>query len=102
MLRTRLKFFFLVAACFLPDALFAQTPIPSKTDLTQPQDYVLRRISSADPPGGNADFRQIDAGGTLTMLDANGPGLLRPIWITVASHEACHRTNLGVRVYWNP
>jgi len=101
MLRTRLKFFFLVTACFLPDALFAQTALPSKTDLTQPQDYVLKRISSADPTGGNADFRQIDAGGTLTLLDANGPGLLTHIWITVASPEAYHLKRLVLRIYWD-
>src|SRR5258707_12676471 len=101
MLRTCLKFFFLVAACFLPDALFAQTALPSKTDLTQPQDYVLRRISSADPTGGNADFRQIDAGGTLTLLDANGPGLLTHIWITAASPEACLLKRIDMRIYWD-
>ncbi len=101
MLRTCLKFFFLVAACFLPDALFAQTALPSKTDLTQPQDYVLKRISSADPTGGNADFRQIDPDGTLTLLDANGPGLLTHIWITVASPEAYHLKRLVLRIYWD-
>src|SRR5216683_1351625 len=101
MLRTCLKFFFLVTACFLPDALFAQTPIPSKTDLTQPQDYVLKRISSADPTGGNADYRQIDPGGTLTLLDANGPGLLTHIWITIASPEAYHLKRLVLRIYWD-
>ena len=101
MLRTCLKFFFLVAACLLPDALFAQTQLPSKMDLTQPQDYVLKRISSADPTGGNADYRQIDPGGTLTLLDANGPGLLTHIWITIASPEAYHLKRLVLRIYWD-
>jgi hypothetical protein len=101
MLRNRLKFVFLVVACFLSDALFAQTPLPSKTDLTQPQDYVLKRVSSADPTGGNADYRQIDPGGTLTLLDASGPGLLTHIWITVASPEAYHLKKLVLRIYWD-
>jgi len=100
MLGNRLKFLCLMAACFLPDVLFAQA-LPSKTDLTQPQDYVLKRISSADPTGGNADFRQIDPGGTLTLLDANGPGLLTHIWITVASPEAYHLKKLVLRIYWD-
>jgi hypothetical protein len=100
MLRTCLKFLFLVAVCFLPDGLFAQT-LPSKTDLAQPQDYVLKRVSSADPTGGNADFRQIDPTGTLTLLDANGPGLLTHIWITVASPEAYHLKKLVLRIYWD-
>jgi hypothetical protein len=101
MLRTCFKFSLLAAACFLPGALFAQTVLPSKADLTQPQDYVLKRVSSADPTGGNADFRQIDPGGTLTLLDANGPGLLTHIWITVASPEAYHLKKLVLRIYWD-
>src|SRR5260370_26114501 len=100
MLGNRLKFLCLMAACFLPDVLFAQA-LPSKTDLTQPQDYVLKRVSSADPTGGNADFRQIEPGGTLTLLDANGPGLLTHIWITVASPEAYHLKKLVLRIYWD-
>ena len=41
-----------------------------QTNLTQPQDYVLKRVSSADPSGGNADFRPIEPGGTLTVLSS--------------------------------
>ena len=81
--------------------MFAQTPLPAKTDLTQPQDYVLKRISSADPTGANADFRQIEPGATLTMMDVNGPGLLTHIWITVASPEGYHLKKLVLRIYWD-
>ena len=28
-----------------------------QADVTQPQPYMLKRVSSADPTGGNADFR---------------------------------------------
>ena len=101
MLRTCLNFLFLVTVCCLPAALFAQTPLPAKTDLTQPQDYVLKRISSADPTGANADFRQIEPGATLTMMDVNGPGLLTHIWITVASPEGYHLKKLVLRIYWD-
>src|SRR5207249_5971236 len=54
----------------------AQDFIHWQTDLTRPQDYVLRRVSSADLSGGNADFRPIEPGGTLTILDVEGPALL--------------------------
>ena len=50
--------------------------------LTHPRDYVLKRVSSADPSGGNADFRPIEPGGTLTVLDVDGPALLSHIWFT--------------------
>ena len=101
MLRTGLNFLFLVAACCLPSALFAQAPLLPRTDITQPQDYVLKRISSADPTGGNADFRRIEPGGTLTLMDANGPGVLTHIWITVASPEGYHLKKLVLRIYWD-
>jgi hypothetical protein len=101
MLRIRLKFFLPVLFSMLPQFLFAQTQWPPKLDLTQPQDYVLKRVSSADPTGANADFREIQPAGTLTLLDANGPGLLTHIWITVASGEAYHLKKLMLRIYWD-
>ena len=101
MLRIRLKFFLPVLFSVLPQFLFAQTQWPPKLDLTQPQDYVLKRVSSADPTGANADFREIQPGATLTLMDANGPGLLTHIWITVASDEAYHLKKLVLRIYWD-
>ena len=101
MLRTCLKFVFAVASCLIAKPMFAQTPWRPAIDLTQPQDYILKRISSSDPTGANADFRQINPGGTLTMMDANGPGLLTHIWITVASPEAYHLKKLVLRIYWD-
>jgi Protein of unknown function (DUF2961) len=101
MLRTRSKFLFSVLFCLLPELLFAQTRGSPKIDLTQPRDYVLKRFSSADPTGANADFREINPGSTLTLMDANGPGLLTHIWITVASHEAGHLKKLVLRIYWD-
>jgi hypothetical protein len=101
MLRIRLKFFLPVFFSVLPQFLFAQTQWPPKLDLTQPQDYVLKRVSSADLTGANADFREIQPAGMLTLLDANGPGLLTHIWITVASGEAYHLKKLMLRIYWD-
>src|SRR5260370_13496576 len=101
MLRTFLKFLFTAGLCFLPEPLFGQTQTPPKIDLTQPQNYVLKRVSSADPTGANADFRKIDPGSTLTLLDTDGPCLLTHIWITVASREAYHLKKLVLRIYWD-
>lgn len=96
-----LKFLFPMVACLVPASLFAQAQSSAKIDLTQPQDYVLKRISSADLTGGNADSRQIEPGSTLTLMDANGPGLLTHIWITVASPEGYHLKKLVLRIYWD-
>src|SRR6266478_5271183 len=72
-----------------------------QTDLTRPQDYVLKRVSSTDPSGGNADFRPIESGGTLTILDADGPALLTHIWFTLYAPAHHHLKELVLRMYWD-
>src|SRR5882762_11000622 len=101
MLCTCRKFLCILVFCFLQRSSFAQTHLPTNIDLTQQQDYVLKRVSSSDPSGANADFRQVDPGAVLTLLDANGPGMLTHIWITVASPEAYHLKKLVLRIYWD-
>ena len=101
MLRACLKFLFPLFGWVLSQPLLAQTQLSPKIDVTQQQDYVLKRVSSADPSGANADFRQVDPGGVLTLVDANGPGMLTHIWITVASPEAYHLKKLVLRIYWD-
>jgi len=101
MLRACLKFLFPLFGWVLSQPLLAQTQLSPKIDLTQQQDYVLKRVSSSDPSGANADFRQVDPGGVLTLVDANGPGMLTHIWITVASPEAYHLKKLVLRIYWD-
>jgi hypothetical protein len=96
-----MKFLFILVFCSLERPLFAQTRLPTNIDLTQQQDYVLKRVSSADPSGANADFRQVDPGDVLTLMDANGPGMLTHIWITVASPEDYHLKKLVLRIYWD-
>jgi hypothetical protein len=96
-----MKLLFILVFCSLERPLFAQTRLPTNIDLTQEQDYVLKRVSSADPSGANADFRQVDPGHVLTLMDANGPGMLTHIWITVASPEDYHLKKLVLRIYWD-
>ena len=59
-------------------------------DLPVEKAYRLRRISSYDRSGGNADMRSIEAGQTLTLLDEKGPGEISHIWITINSPEKYH------------
>src|SRR5689334_7889054 len=72
-----------------------------QSGLTQPQDYVLKRVSSADPSGGNADFRPIEPSGTLTVLDVDGPALLTHIWFTLYTPGPHHLKELVLRMYWD-
>jgi hypothetical protein len=84
-----------------PASQLAQTPSDFHTDLTQPQDYVPKRVSSYDRSGGNADYRQVAPNQTLTILDVDGPATITHIWITLSSHEAYHLKKLVLRMYWD-
>ncbi len=72
-----------------------------KADLTQPQDYTLKRVSSYDRSGGNADYRKIEPGATLTILDVDGPGTITHLWATLSSQEPYHLKKLVLRMYWD-
>ncbi len=69
--------------------------------LERPHDYVLKRVSSYDRTGGNADYRRLAPGETLTLLDEAGPGSITHVWITIASPEQFHLKKLVMRMYWD-
>jgi hypothetical protein len=80
-LRTPFVVLTLLCCVFLTQNALAQAPSATgAVDLTRPQDYVLRHVSSYDRSGGNADYRKIAPGQTLTVLDVDGPATLTHIW----------------------
>lgn len=81
--------------------VFAQDLSGLMPRLPQPHDYVLKRISSYDRSGANADYRQIAPGETLTLLEEAGPGVITHIWITIASGEQYHLKKLVLRIFWD-
>ncbi len=70
------------------------------SELPRPHEYVLKRVSSYDRSGGNADSRRIAPGETLTLLDAPGPGVVTHVWVTIASPEEFHLKKLVLRMSW--
>ena len=82
-------------------SLAAQTASDQMSDLPKPHDYVLKRSSSYDRTGGNADARPVPAGGTITVLDENGPGEVSHIWFTIADREQHHLKKIVLRMYWD-
>jgi Protein of unknown function (DUF2961) len=90
----------LLAFCH-PISALAQTPSDWRVDLTQPQDYLLKRVSSYDRSGGNADYRQVAPNQTLNILDVDGPATITHIWITLSSQETYHLKKLVLRMYWD-
>lgn len=98
----KLTFLLLIVALAVP--AFAQTPIGLSGwlgTLSQPKDYLLKRISSWDRTGANADYREIDPGQSLTLLDEIGPGEISHVWITINSSESYHLKKLVLRMYWD-
>ena len=87
--------------CFLTLPLFPQGPADWLATLPQAKDYVQHRASSYDRTGGNADFRPIGAGETLTLLDDIGPGLISHIWFGIGSDDPHHLKALVLRMYWD-
>src|SRR5580704_9157008 len=85
----------------VPMAAFGQEPTGWLSELTKPHNYVLQRFSSYDRTGGNDDYRPLDAGETLTLLDDAGPGEVSHIWITIASREEYHLKRMVLRMYWD-
>ncbi len=70
-------------------------------NLPQAKDYRVKRVSSWDQSGANADRRQIEPGETLTILDEKGPAAISHIWFTIASDERDHLKKLVLRMYWD-
>src|SRR5260370_13420651 len=69
--------------------------------LPQPHNYTLKRVSSFDRSGGNADFRAIPPGETLTVLDEPGPRTITHILVTLAHDESYHLKKMVLRIYWD-
>jgi hypothetical protein len=80
----------------------AHAQIPSwMPDPTQQQTYTLHRASSQELTGGNADYRTVTPGQTLTLLDVDGPGMISHMWFTLADREPFFLKRVVLRIYWD-
>jgi hypothetical protein len=59
------------------------------------------RVSSYDKTGGNADFWIFEAGAKKTIADIEGPGIIKHIWVTIASEEPAYLRKIVLRMYWD-
>src|SRR5258708_39837553 len=64
------------------------------------QEHRSLKQSSYDRTGGNADSWPIAAGATREGFAATGPGVITPIWFTIAAPGVLHLKELVLRVYW--
>lgn len=93
----------LAGALLVPATAAAQArPEGPLGDLYFARDGGLAHYASTDSTGGNADFRPIAPGETLTLVEHEGAGVVRRWWITIAprNNVEIHR-HLIVRCYWD-
>jgi len=64
-------------------------------------DFEMRRITSADPKGGNDDFRDLPPGQTLVIAEINGPGCIVHFRDNITSSEPHHLQKHVLRMYWD-
>lgn len=86
----------LLACCF-------SNPVASQ-HIWELRDYSSERVSSYDVSGANDDGNwknKIKPGDTRTIADMNGPGIIKHIWITIASNEPQHLKKIILRMYWD-
>jgi len=90
---------------FLDSAGHAQTGPAASFDLVQalPKlcDFEMRRITSADPSGGNKDWREIGPDETLVIADITGPGCIVHFRDNVTSREPHHLQKHVLRMFWD-
>lgn len=91
----------LVVGCTLAIPTFSQNRGAWLSSLPEAKEYTQKRASSYDRTGANADARPIAPGGSLTLLDEAGPGLITHIWVTIAAEDADHLKALVLRMYWD-
>ena len=96
----RLARIYVLLFLFVSIPAFSQIPgwMP---DPSQQQSYTLHRSSSRELTGGNADYRTVTPGQTLTILDVDGPGMLSHLWFTLNSSEPYHLKRIVLRIYWD-
>jgi hypothetical protein len=91
-----------VAASLLLVCAFAEAQTQGVfPDPTKQQTYTLHRSSSREKTGANADARTVTPGQTLTVLDADGPGMVSHIWFTMDDSEPYALKRIVLRMYWD-
>lgn len=92
----------LAAASLCIGAPQARTfPDGGLSELAMAKDFRAARESSYDRTGGNADFRSIDPGATLTLAEIEGPAVITHIWFTIAAGDRYYPRLLTLRMYWD-
>lgn len=93
----------IAAAVLYPCAARAQQTSGGTLDaLTLSRPGRIAHYASTDPKHGNADFRRLAPGETLTLVDHRGAGIVRRWWLTIAPrNNVAIQRQLIVRCWWD-
>ncbi len=78
-----------------------QGQAPALEGLPVLQDFTSHRLTSADPKGGNEDWRWLQPGQTLVLADIHGPGCIVHFRDNITSREPHHLQLHVLRIYWD-
>ena len=97
---TRIFCVVMIGGMLIGAITFAQAV--SFSDLTRQQAIESHRNSSSNEDiTKNGDARSIPAGGTLTLVDEKGPGIITHFWNTVGSYDIFYPRSLVLRIYYD-
>jgi len=101
LLRHCLLLFTAVALC-TPVAMSQSLGGNPLSGLERLKTFESMRASSSDRNwrNGNGDARPIAPGGTLTVAELEGPGIITHIWVTIAHSAPFYSSLLTLRMYW--
>ncbi|HEY8282747.1 MAG TPA: DUF2961 domain-containing protein, partial [Chloroflexota bacterium] len=76
-------------------------PGTSLRDLARARPGRRHRASSWDRTGGNDDRLHLAPGGSATLLEVKGAGIITHIWVTTDCKEADHLRKVTLRMWWD-
>lgn len=95
------RYFLVVVPLITPTVATAQT-FGDLGALTIRQDREAHRVSSsAEDLASNGDAVTILPGKSITLLDADGPGILTHFWNTIAALDPFHGRSVVIRIYYD-
>jgi len=106
---SHLRLFLLFMAVCFSSGIIAQQPF----ELYKLRDLESRQASAENQAAekgrggmtkkglkGNPAIKDFKSGATATLLDINGPGIIRHIWCTVSQAEPVNVRNIILRMFW--
>ena len=96
-----MRWFSIVSLAACASLTAAAQSVTQWPDPTQQQNYTWHLVSSAEATGGNADYRTVTPGQTLTIFDVDGPAVISHLWFTISDSEPYHLKRIVLRIYWD-